>query len=221
MPVPPPTAPSTTGPALAASRAAADVRRLHVLAVRVVQEVEGLGHHRIGEDELPALGELPLERGVADDADAVGAGEEDRAFEEPRLLDPVDPGHVAVAVLVEGGGHDEVPVALGPGQDRGDAGANRALAGNELALALHDGGVAHRHAGHVGDGVAGSGGVGEGNAEIAGARAAPTMRTGQVESRSTAKRARSSPTRPSRSSSEKARSSLPTISSRPRASTNA
>ena len=147
------------------------MRRLHVLAVRVVQEVEGLGHHRIGEDELPSLGDLPLKSGVADHADAVGARQENRAFEKPGLLDPVDAGHVAVAVLVEGGGHDEVPVALGTREDRRDPGANRTLAGNELALALDDGGMAHRHAGHVGDGVPGPRRVGEGNAQIAGSRA--------------------------------------------------
>jgi hypothetical protein len=57
------------------------VLRLDVLAVGVVEEIERLGHQRIGEQELSAPGQLPLDRGVPDGADAVGPGDQDRALE--------------------------------------------------------------------------------------------------------------------------------------------
>ena len=108
------------------------VHRLHVLAVGVVQEVERLGDDRVGEHEVAAVLQLPLDRRVADRADAVGAGQQDRPFQEARLLDPVDAGHVAVAVQIERGRKHRIPVAARPRKDGGDAGADRSLPGTSL-----------------------------------------------------------------------------------------
>lgn len=81
------------------------------------------------------------------------AGQQDRAFEKTGFLDPVDPRHVAVAILVEGCGEDGIPVAAGPGEDRGDTGADGPLAGDQPALALDERHVPDGRAGNVGNGV--------------------------------------------------------------------
>jgi hypothetical protein len=105
-----------------------------VLSVRVIQEVEGLGDDGIRENELSTVLQLPLDGRVTDRAYAVRARQQDWAFEKTRFPDPVDAGHVAVAILVEGCGKDGIPVSARPGQDRGHTGTDRALAGDQPAL---------------------------------------------------------------------------------------
>jgi hypothetical protein len=97
--------------------------------------------------------QLPLNGGVAHGADAVRAGKQDRSFHETGFLDPVDAGHVAVAVLIERRREHRIPVAPGSRQNGGHAGANRAFAGNNLAVTRNKRYVPDRDAANVGDGV--------------------------------------------------------------------
>ena len=80
-----------------------------VKAVDVVQHpVVGLGHDRVGEEKLPAVANLPVDRGIANHADAMGVREEDRALEESGLADPGRAGHLAVAVQRKPGGEHRI-----------------------------------------------------------------------------------------------------------------
>jgi hypothetical protein len=117
------------------------VRRLHVFAVRVVHEVERLGDDGVGEHEIAAVLQLPLNRRVAHGADAVRAGEKNRSLEKPGFLDPVHPGPVAVTVRIGRTGEDRIPVAARPGEDRRDAGADRSFAGDQLIQRADIGGA--------------------------------------------------------------------------------
>ena len=105
---------------------------LHVFAVGVVQEIKRLGDDRVGEHELPAVLQLPLNRRVANRADAVRARQQNRSLEKPGFLDPVDAGHVAVAVLIERRGKHRIPVAARARKNGRDARADRALPGTSL-----------------------------------------------------------------------------------------
>ena len=109
---------------------------------------------------------------VAHHADAVGVGDHHRPFEEARLLDPGRAGHLAVAVQREPARRTTGSAieSLAARQDRGDAGAHRALADLQLALARDERRVADLDAGDVGDGVGGAGRAVERDAEIAGPR---------------------------------------------------
>src|SRR5215813_2891041 len=46
----------------------------HVFAVGVIEKVEGLGNHWIGEQELAAILQLPLNRRIPDSSDTMGTG---------------------------------------------------------------------------------------------------------------------------------------------------
>src|SRR4029079_9992804 len=81
------------------------------------------------------------------------------AVEKARLVDPGGAGHLAVAVQREPAGEDGIRRRLAAREDPGHASAHR--------LALDEGGHADFHAAHVRDGVEGTGGPFEGNAEIA------------------------------------------------------
>src|SRR5205814_1429202 len=96
---------------------------------RVVDVVEpavpGLGGHR----EQPFLRHHRVVRhGPGDDpgvrdADRVGVGDGHRAVERAGLVDPGDPGHLAVAVLgVEAGGYRVAGTFRAARVDGGDAG---------------------------------------------------------------------------------------------------
>ena len=111
------------------------VLRLDVEAVHVVQPaVGGLAHHRAG----PGLKEgfvldLPVDDGIAHDADAVGVGETDGTFQEAALLHPGGAGDLAVAVEGEPASANRVVVVFATRVDDGDAGAD--------GLAADDGGI--------------------------------------------------------------------------------
>ena len=160
MPVPPPTLPSATGPPDAPTPGRLeDVLRLHVKSVDVVQEpVPRLGDDRQRPPVARCVGatllHAPGDRRVAHDADAVRVGQEDRPFEEARLLDPGRARHLAVAVLREPAGEDGVVVgALAARQHDRHARAHRTLSDLELAVARDQRGVPDLDARDVGDRV--------------------------------------------------------------------
>jgi len=87
----------------------------------------------------------------------VSARQENRSFQEPGLLHPIDAGHVAVAVQIERRGKDGIPIAAWPRQHRGYARANGTLARYEFALTLDQGDMTHGNARDVGNGIVRSG----------------------------------------------------------------
>lgn len=137
--------------------------RFDVLAIGIIHRVKCFSHHGVGEDELAPASDLPVDGGIAHHSDTVRTGEENRAFQKAGFLNPVDPGHVAVAILIECGGHHEIPVAFGARENGRDAGANGAHAVHQFAFAFDDGGVAHGYAGNIGYGVVRSRGSLEGD----------------------------------------------------------
>ena len=99
----------------------------------------------------------------------MGAGEQDRSLQHPHLAHLVGVGDLAEAVdaLHPGGGLVAEWVA-GVRPDGGDAGAHRADAGNERAIAVDERDVPHAHTGDIGDGVELAGGqLADGQAEVA------------------------------------------------------
>src|ERR1035438_922902 len=98
------------------------------------------------------------------DADRVRVGDRDGPGERPRLGDPGDPGHLAVAVLAVEAGRYRVGGA-GPavGMDAGDAGPHPGALDQRDVPALDSG--------HVGDGVPGPGAARERDLQPAGPRA--------------------------------------------------
>ena len=143
-----------------------------VAAVDVVQvAVPGLGHHR----EQPGLGDARVmldgpgdDPGVRD-PDRVRVGDHDRAGGGPRLLDPGDAGHLAVAVLrVE-------PSRVGVAGLGSPARVDRRHAGAD-ALARDQRRETDLHAGDVGDRVPRSRLAGERDPQHSSARLARRRR---------------------------------------------
>ena len=115
-----------------------------------------------GSDHGVALARPRLDRGgdegVADHPDAVRVGDRDRRRQEPGLADPLQAGHLAVAVEPVATGEDGFASVLGAARDDDrDAGPDRASPDHERAVAVDDRGVADAHARHVRDGIAGAG----------------------------------------------------------------
>src|SRR3954451_1867056 len=129
-------------------------------AVDVVEEtVVGLAHDRKRPMVRPGIGTLDRnghER-VADDPDAVRVGDRHRARELAGLADPLETGHLAVAVqAVAARVHRFVPAVVGPRHDDRHSRPDRSTSHDERSVALDDRGVADSNAGHVRDGVAGT-----------------------------------------------------------------
>jgi hypothetical protein len=148
-----------------------DVRLRDVLADAVVQErVRGLADHRLVPGDFPLQGFVePAVHGVADDAHRVGAGDHHGATQHATFDHPRCAGHLAKTIACEPAGEHRLP-HLPPGKDGGDPGADGALAGDQLARALDDGGVPHFHPRHIGDGVQRAWRAREGHTKSAGAR---------------------------------------------------
>ena len=118
MPVPPPTAPSSTAPPPARGERRGHVLGLDVEAVDVVEEaVPGLADDR----QAPRADSLAvLRRGderVAHDADGVRVRQPDRRRQQPGVADPFEPGQLTVAVDPVRAGEER----LGRRQDDGDS----------------------------------------------------------------------------------------------------
>ena len=145
MPVPP--ADGTLGhrPATRLTQGLSHVFRLDVLAVYVVEgSVVGLGYNR----QAPVLVfvgarlEFGGYQGIAHHADAVGVGDCDWRGEHAGLPDPLQAGHLAVAVETVAAREDRVvPGETLPGTDDGHVCPDRSLPDDERALPPHDGGV--------------------------------------------------------------------------------
>src|SRR5262249_42325863 len=115
----------------------------------------------------------PVDGAAMAGADRMGVGDEDRRGQRAGLLDPGDAGHLAVAVQrVEACGAGIADSLAATRQDRGDAGAHRALANPERPMALDQGDIADRDARHVGDRVVRTGAAAQRNAEAPGPRLA-------------------------------------------------
>src|SRR5688572_7874772 len=84
-----------------------DVLGPNVEPVDVVQApVVRLSHDRQPPRLHPRLADLPLQNRIAHDADAVRVRDRDRSLEDPRLLQPGGPRHLAIAVEREPGAED-------------------------------------------------------------------------------------------------------------------
>jgi hypothetical protein len=128
-----------------------------VEAVLVVEQaVRGLADDRQGPRRPGrpwSIDHLGHQR-VAHHPDAVRVGEGDGRGQHPRLADPLEPGHLAVAVeAVAAGEHRLVHVGWSARDDHRDAGPDRPVADHQWTLAFDEGGVADTDAWHVGDGV--------------------------------------------------------------------
>ena len=103
----------------------------NMLAVDIVQHaVIGLGDHRHGPDMFVAEGlavgvDHPAGRGVMYHPHRMGVGNADRAGEIAGVVNPVHPGHLAIAVKAELPGPDRAGFGvMAVGQDRRDPGAD-------------------------------------------------------------------------------------------------
>src|SRR5262245_57909053 len=140
---------------------------LYVFAICVVQRIECLGHDRVCEDEVTTVFYLPLNGRVTNGAHAVSAGQKDRTFQKTRLLDPIDAGHIAIAILIERSRKNGIPVPVRSRKNGGNTRANRALARYQLTLAFDESDVAHRHSADIRYPIGETRLAGKWNAEIA------------------------------------------------------
>ena len=102
----------------------------YVHPVDVVQgAVVGLSDHRETPERRAALAapDLVGHEGVANHADAVGVRDRDRRRETAGLADPLQPGHLTVAVQRVGAGEHRLGADARVRDDRRDAGADRTL----------------------------------------------------------------------------------------------
>ncbi len=151
------------------SRAATDDTFLDIPIVSCVNGVEGvLGLHvktvNVVEPTVPgfsdnrqrppitcrvglAVGNAPLNHGVANDADTVSVGDHDGTFEETRFFNPCGAGHFTISVLGKPTCEDSVVHGIfSPRKDGCDASSNRALADLELSFSRNQSSVADKDA---------------------------------------------------------------------------
>jgi len=151
------------------ARAATDGTLLDRPAARSVERCEGmLGRDmesvdvvqaavvRLGNDrERPEEGgitlAIPGNDGIPHNPDTVRVGDQDRPFEEARVLDPRGAGHLTVSIETEPGSEGRVTRESSPRQDRGDTRPDRALPHNELPVTLDDRRMADLDSSHIGD----------------------------------------------------------------------
>ncbi len=115
-----------------------------------------------GSDQGVAPGPPAFDRGrdegVTDDADAVRVGDRDGRRQEPGFADPLQAGHLAVAVEPVAPGEDGLASVFGAARDDDrHACPDRASPDHERAVTVDDRGVADADAGHVRDGIPGAG----------------------------------------------------------------
>ena len=93
----------------------------------------------------------------------MGVGDQNRAKEITAVLDPMRPGHLAIAIQRGLTGANRLGVAgIHPGNNGGDACAH-------VAVGVLQGAETDRHTRHISDGVERAGGAGKGQAKITGA----------------------------------------------------
>src|SRR5271166_3520441 len=129
--------------------------RLHVKAVNVIQpSVPRLRNHW----ERPILLQRTVLHAPGDDrithhAHAVRIGDGDGGLEEPGLLNPCRPGHLAIAVLLEPSRINRVKIRLAARKHYGNSGPHWAFAHLQRAVAGDQRRLANLDAANVGDGV--------------------------------------------------------------------
>ena len=142
---------------------------LHEHRVDVVQNaIISFGDHRHGPGD--AVAEMvgiavnhPACRTRVAGPNAVGVGDQNRAQKIAAVLDPMRPGHLAIAVQRGLASADGFGVAgIHPRDDRRDSGAH--MAGRVL-----QGAKPHADPGHIGDGIQRAGRAGKRQAKITGA----------------------------------------------------
>jgi hypothetical protein len=132
------------------------VLRVDVHPVDVVQiAVVGFGHDGEGpmDPERCAVGHIGGHERVPHDADRMRIRDRDRRREHARLAHPLEAGHLAVAVQAMTAREERLVSDALVRNDRGDTGADRALADDEGTLAPDQRRVADAHALDVGDRV--------------------------------------------------------------------
>src|SRR6185369_8750789 len=100
----------------------------------------------------------------------MSACQQNRSLQKSRFLDPVDTGHVAVAVLIERRCKDGVPVTAWTRENCRHPRANRSLARYKFAFALDERDMADSDAGNVGDGIQWTSCARKGNSQFTSAR---------------------------------------------------
>ena len=147
VPVPAPTAPSSTVPSFAPAIAAGDVLARHVQPANVVERaVVGLADERIhGSHALVAgLHERPADDRVDRGAYRERVRQNDGRFDRAEFLDLSRPGELAEGVPdKDGAGHLLLEQIAAMREDGGHAGAN--------VVAFDNGGLPDAHAGDVGN----------------------------------------------------------------------
>src|SRR2546421_6687163 len=136
-----------------------NVLRFYMKTVRVIEPaIPGLGHKRQAPPISASVGcavlDSPRNHGVARDTDAVGISNNNRTFKKSAFFDPMRAGHFAVAVQAEHTGVNRIVQRIVSARnDCGNAGADRAFAGDKFSFATNDRGIADFYAGYIGDGV--------------------------------------------------------------------
>ena len=128
--------------------------------------------------------ELPVDHGVAHDADAVGVGDHHRAVEKSGFLDPCGAGHLAIAIFGEPSGKDRIHGALPARENRRHARADRPNANLQFSFAGNQRAIADFDALHIGDGIERARRAFKWHAEIAGSLGAACAQRWQTQTAS-------------------------------------
>jgi hypothetical protein len=131
----------------------ADVAPDGVVEERVVALADDGNDHVFVAADARMLLRHPFDRRVGDFAHRQRVGQKDRRLDQSPLRDLRQARQLARAVEHEGAADEPLAIDILVRQDAGDAGAHRALAFFELALATYERGVSDLDAADVGDGI--------------------------------------------------------------------
>src|SRR6267378_433255 len=117
-----------------------------------------------------AVGDAPLNDGIAHDADAVRVGDHHGTFQKTGLFHPRGAGHFAIAVERPPTGENGIVHRVFSARKYGGySRSNRSITHLKFSFTRHERGVPDGHAGNVGDGVERAGRAVKRDTEIAGA----------------------------------------------------
>ena len=130
------------------------VLRLHVEAVDIVEtSVVGLRNDRERPQEVRVSLPHPIDDRIPHDTHAVRVGDQDRALQDPGVLDPGRARHLAVPVQTEPGSERRVTGITASRQDCRYTCAHRTLAYHKRPLPANDRAVADLHTRDIRDRV--------------------------------------------------------------------